>query len=275
MIDVCYMLGTESEADDWELRLSLRSWRKHFALNRFIIVGHCPAWLGNDDLRRAVVHAPFPDPYRHNKDANLIQKAVWLAGQPWVTDPFILCSDDQFLLRPINKRQACEHWHHGDKRDARFPANHTWWKRLGHTVKALDRRKKGTLHFDTHIPIALTKAQALGALQWDYGAEPGMCIFTLMLNAAGVRGRAIDSERIRGFLGKDTSAETVAAKLAANRFANIDSDSLRNPAVVRALEAAFPEPGPWERMPARSPLDFPNLYPPPPEPVLTEPEYFL
>ena len=68
-------------------------WRNYRA--QLWIIGHIPAWID----RRKISCLPWPDPYRTCRDANLLHKAIRLALEPRISDPFILCSDDHIFLR--------------------------------------------------------------------------------------------------------------------------------------------------------------------------------
>ncbi len=259
-MDICYFLGSESQADDWELRYSLRSWRAHFpAMGTIHIVGHLPAWLR---IGAGVVHHPFPDPYRGNKDANLIQKTVYLASLPEVSDPFILCSDDQMLLRNASMWEMFPPSHNGEiKRFKKIPG-HSWWDRLHRTGATLRRKGLTDYHFDTHIPHPVHKEQARSLLQWNFGEGNGYCVFSLLFNGSKTQGARIDRAPIRaGLYGADTPPHVVHQKMDTNLFLSIDGDSLRNLALVEAVEARFPVPAEWETYPTKSATLFKNLFP--------------
>jgi hypothetical protein len=251
-MDVCYFLGTESGADDWELRYSLRSWAQFYrGVGNFHIVGHLPAWLR---IGANVIHHPMPDPYRANKDANLIQKTIYVASRPEVSDPFILCSDDQFLLRHAVSAEFSPPAHNGEIASFKKVKGHGWWERLHRTGDMLRRRKMSAFHFDTHIPHVVTKEQAMTLLRWNYGEANGYCVFSLLFNGAGVIGAPIDRSPIRAGLYGKQDAAVVASKMAANLFLSIDGDSLKCRPTVEAIEARFPIQAPWEIYPPRSPI---------------------
>ena len=94
-MDAVYMNGSESKLDDWELRYSLRSLEKNYKnLERVWIIGHLPKWA------KAVTHIDQGDPYRKNKDANLIAKIVRLGYESSLSEKFIMMSDDHYFLQP-------------------------------------------------------------------------------------------------------------------------------------------------------------------------------
>lgn len=260
LMDICYFLGSESQADDWEMRYSLRSWWQFFpTMGTIHIVGHLPAWLR---IGAGVTHHPHQDPYRSNKDANLIQKTIYLASLLEVSDPFILCSDDQMLLRLARELELLPPSHNGEIGQFKKVAGHSWWERLHRTGAALKRRKCTTFHYDTHIPHVVSKAQARSLLQWNFGEGNGYCVFSLLFNGSGALGARIDRAPIRaGLYGADTPPHIVRQKLANNLFLSIDGDSLRNRTLVEEVEARFPIAAPWETYLPRSATKFENLYP--------------
>lgn len=264
-MDICYFLGSESQADDWEMRYSLRSWRWNFpAMETVHIVGHLPAWLR---LGAGIVHHPFPDSYRANKDANLIQKALFLASLPEVSDPFVLCSDDQMLLRHVEMfawpRRFLPPSHNGEIAKFKKVRGHSWWERLHRTGAALRRRGFTAFHYDTHIPHVVTKAQVRSLLKWNFGEGNGYCVFSLLFNGSRTDGARIDRDHIRAAIyGANTPDHVVRQKIESNLFLSIDGDALKCRTLVEAVEAHFPEAAEWEAYPPRSPLQFASLYPP-------------
>jgi hypothetical protein len=78
-MDVAWMLGDESKKDDWELRMSMRSfWVRFGERSGYWIIGHIPRWIDTQQVRCI----PWPDPYKHCKDANLLLKALRLTMEP-------------------------------------------------------------------------------------------------------------------------------------------------------------------------------------------------
>jgi hypothetical protein len=253
-MDVAWMLGTESGTGDWELRLSMRSfWKNYRGKGSPWIIGHIPPWIDRGKVRCL----PWPDPYRRCKDANLLHKAIRLALEPRISDPFILCSDDHILLRP-SAPQDFRLWHRGEI--AREPAENItgWQRRLFHTGQRLRAAGYRALNFDGHVPYPLRKAWIKEALRFDFAARPGMCIFSTILNCSRRSGVPLDSQCVRGWLGqKNMDPRLVDEKIAANQFVCLNAHSLRNPHTVARLERLFFEPAPWEAdgaaWPARTP----------------------
>jgi len=242
-MDVAWMLGSGSEADDWELRLSMRSFRMHFqTLERPWLIGHIPRWIN----RRKVRCLAWPDPYQNCKDANLLHKAIRLAMEPRISDPFILCSDDHILLRP-SAPSDFKLWHRGPIPKNNGDSTERWQHRLVNTGRRLRRQGYGAKDFDAHVPYPLRKEWIKEALRFDFATDPGMCVFSTILNCSKEEGVPLGSEPVRGWLGRaNMGVKTVKAKLAKNRFACLNASSLDNSYIVSRLEQLFPEPAPWE-----------------------------
>ncbi len=242
-MDVAWMLGNESRTGDWELRLSMRSFWKHYrAKAKPWIIGHIPAWI---DTRKVRCIA-WPDPYESCKDANLLHKALRLAMEPGISDPFVLCSDDHILLRPSAPGDF-ELWHRGKIDKEPEEGMNRWQLRLVNTGRRLRKAGFRANNFDGHVPYPLRKDWIREVLRFDFAEQPGMCLFSTILNCSGERGARLDSREIRGWLGKrDMEASEVDKKLRMNQFACLNDASVENPYIVSRLEQLFPKPAPWE-----------------------------
>jgi hypothetical protein len=242
-MDVAWMLGRGSSAGDWELRMSMRSFWTHYnAAAKPWIIGHVPSWIDP----RKVRCLPWPDPYRRCKDANLLHKAIRLAMEPQISDPFILCSDDHILLRPSTPADF-KLWHRGEIPEDPVEGLSRWRRRLANTGRRLRSAGYQAMNFDGHIPYPLRKKWVSEALRFDFARKPGMCVFSTILNCSNEPGAPLDSQPVRGWLGQaDMAKRVVDAKLAKNRFACLNAKSLQNAYVVSRLEQLFPDPAPWE-----------------------------
>lgn len=237
------MLGPESGTGDWELRLSMRSfWTNYLAAAQPWIIGTVPEWIDENKVR--CLH--WPDPYDTCKDANLLHKAIRLAWEPAISDPFILCSDDHILLRPSLPADF-QLWHRGEiPKDPPEGANR-WEQRLVNTGHKLRNLGYPAKDFDAHVPYPIRKRWVKQALQFDFATPPGMCVFSTILNCSKQPGIPLRSQRVRGWLGSPEMAPSaIDAKLARNQFACLNPDSLANSHIVSRLEQLFPEPAAWE-----------------------------
>jgi len=237
------MLGTGSRTNDWELRLSLRSfWTNYIAAAQPWIIGYIPNWID----RRKVKCLPWPDPYLRCKDANLLHKALRLALEPQISDPFILCSDDHLLLQPSTPRDF-KLWHRGEIEENPSNDMNRWQRRLVNTGQHLRNLGYSAMNFDGHVPYPVRKAWVKEILRFDFAAKPGMCLFSTILNCSNEPGAPLDSRPVRGWLGSaDLDRRVIDRKLAQNQFACLNAQSVENAYLVSKLEHLFPDPAPWE-----------------------------
>lgn len=242
-MDVAWMLGVESPAQDWELRISMRSfWTHYHAQGTPWIIGFIPAWIDRQKVRCL----EWPDPYKRCKDANLLHKALRLALEPGISDPFILCSDDHILLKPSLPNDF-RLWHSGEILREPVAGLTFWQRRLVSTGKRLREAGYPALNFDGHIPYPLRKEWIRDALRFDFPTRPGMCVFSTIINCGREPGEPIDAGRVRAWLGgTEITDRAVDSKLAKNKFACLNNGSLSNPYVVAKMEEMFPHPAPWE-----------------------------
>jgi hypothetical protein len=147
-MNVAWMLGPKTLTDDWELRMSMRSFHMHYrSSSKPWIIGRIPAWISQEKVRCL----PWPDPYRRSKDANLLHKALRLAMEPEISDPFILCSDDHLLLQP-SLPEDFKLWHRGEIPHLPEPGMTSWQLRMVNTGVRLRKAGYPALFFDAHNP---------------------------------------------------------------------------------------------------------------------------
>jgi hypothetical protein len=248
-MDVAWKLGVGSPANDWELRMSMRSFWSHYrAQANYWIIGHIPAWIDT----REVFCLPWPDPYRRCKDANLLHKAIRLAMEPELSDPFIWCSDDQILLRP-SAPEDFRLWHTGEISEERDDDLNKWQLRMINTGVRLRRAGYPALNFDSHVPHPMHKDWVKEALRFDFSVKPGMCVSSTIVNCSREPGLPLDSEPVRAWLGNvDFPKREVDALLSKCQFASLAEKSLDNHYFVSKLKKLFPDAAPWELDAAKS-----------------------
>lgn len=240
-MDVAWMLGSGSNVDNWEIRIGLRSFLRHYKATASLwIIGTIPSWID----RRLIKCIDWPDPYRSNKDANLLGKAIRLAGEPELSNQFILCSDDHILMKdsfPADFRW----WHLGEIPGAKSNGS-IWNQRLVNTGKQLRAAGLPAFNFEGHVPYPLRKEWCFNALRFSYGNKPGMTVFSTILNANRVTGDHLKSDTVRGWLGGNPSFRTIDHKSQINRFVCLNGDSVKNQECTRYFDEIFRDPAPWE-----------------------------
>jgi hypothetical protein len=177
-IDVVYKLGLNPDWGNYEeLRYSLRSLCNFENLGNVFIVGQKPDWI------QEVIHIPALDPYKRNKDANLINKLILACSNPLLSERFINMSDDMFFLKKTNLNDLqiplVDNFH----LDFEKPQLNKWQTRLKRTIEVLkDRGIKNPNCFEAHTPYLLYKAYIDILMQFDYGNDIGYCGNTLFFN---------------------------------------------------------------------------------------------
>jgi hypothetical protein len=242
-MDVAWLLGPNGPDDFWELRMSMRSFWQHYAqLHTPLIIGCAPEWIDQTKVRCI----PWPDPYRKLKDANLLHKALRLAVDPLLSDPFILCSDDHLLLKDSLDGDF-RSWHSGEIATEITEEMTSWQKRLVNTGTRLRAAGYSAYNFDTHVPQLLKKAWIYEVLRFDFAAKPGMCLFSAVMNSNGIVGELLSGAPVRGWLGgADVTPRTVKKRTRHNRFTCLTNASVSNLFLKQYIEALFPNPAPWE-----------------------------
>ena len=237
------MLGPHSTANDWELRMSMRSFRMHYRFPLQIwIIGRLPAWVSPE----AVNYLSWPDPYRRSKDANLLHKALRLAMEPGLSDPFILCSDDHFLLKP-SLPEDFKLWRGDELPITPIEGMTRWQLRLVNTGVQLRLAGFPAFFFDTHVPYPLHKAWIRETLRFDFSKKPGMSLFSTILNCSREQALPMKGNQVRGWLGQaDYTPEVISRRLTTRRFACFTDHSLEDTYLTSQVEHLFAAPAPWE-----------------------------
>lgn len=196
MTDIVIPLGGSCGWGHYEeLRYALRSADQYVGDLRsaYILGPQKPEWL------KAECFIHHPDPYRSNKDANLIQKVLRACMIPELSERFIRMSDDQLFLAPwIPTLYYLEPLH--SEMYLRTPRK--WYKRLENTNKSLGKLPKPLYNFDSHVPMEYDKSIFVAVMtQYDYGASPGMCINTLYANHISSRRKKLPKGARMGISG--------------------------------------------------------------------------
>lgn len=179
-VDIVYKVGNKCHWDDYEeLRYSLRSFQQNFKdLGKVYIVGKLPSWCTN------VIHIQANDPYKRNKDGNLINKLLLACYDINLSDEFISTCDDHFVLKPIDRKffeiPVIDNAHINFIPGAVISK---WQTRLKRTVDILKERNLRFDCYEGHIPYMFNKHKFPKILlSYDYGVDLGYCGNTLYFN---------------------------------------------------------------------------------------------
>lgn len=181
MIDVVYKIGEKPEVENHEeLRYSIRSVCKHFKdLGKIFIIGYKPGWI------RDIIHIPLKDPYKTNKDANLINKMIMACCRNELSNYFINISDDMFFLKDIDKEYFYTPMYNNRIANLVLSGSSVKWEvRLIRTINMLQSLSLPGDCYEAHIPYLLNKVEYPKILlNFDYGYDQGYCGNTLYFNS--------------------------------------------------------------------------------------------
>lgn len=185
-MDVIIPYSQEAKWNDNELRYCIRSLCQNLKeLNNIYIVGYKPEWL------EKVIHIPFEDTWKKNKDANIIAKILKVCEVKELSEDFLFISDDQIILQSLKGEEIKPLWWE-DLHLRNWAKRNRWVERLERTYKKLRSEGKTTLNFDSHIPVVFNKnkfIQIMGKYDWHIDGQ-GYTINTLYFNN-------IDEEKIK------------------------------------------------------------------------------
>jgi len=180
-LDIVIPLGMEGMGwDDNELKYALRSIEKNFKdLGQVWIIGYKPNWLVNVKYIQAF------DPYKHNKDANLINKIILACQQDELSEQFLFTSDDHFIMKPVDAS-----WFDRplmDNSQMKFDRNkklNRWQQRLVQTEAACLARSRPSNCYEAHVPYKFNKRlYPHFMLQFDYGEGLGYTLASPYFNS--------------------------------------------------------------------------------------------
>jgi len=144
MADVLYVLGSGSQYDNLELRLSLRSLEQNCKdLGRVFIVGYKPKWIQN------VVYLDEQDNLEREKN---VFKKVLRACESGISENFLFMNDDFYMMKPFN----IESYPYFVNGFVRYVANPSRWQEIfNKTIVYLQEKTKkdDILDFCVHCPI--------------------------------------------------------------------------------------------------------------------------
>lgn len=182
-VDLVYKIGSKCDWSNYEeLRYSIRSAMENFEdLGKIYIIGNSPEWIDKNH----VIYIPCEDPYKRNKDANLINKLILACSNERLSNSFVNMSDDMFFLKKTTlndlKTPLIDNTHlNFDK-----PVLNKWQTRLKRTVEVLKNKGFSNINcFEAHTPYLLDKKKYVETLlQFDYGNDLGYCGNTLYFNS--------------------------------------------------------------------------------------------
>ncbi|NGO66805.1 hypothetical protein [Streptomyces boncukensis] len=214
-----------------QLRYALRSWAENLPHRHVWLVGHKPPWV------RGVKHLPtHQSGTKYQNTTHAVRTACMTAG---VSDQFLLCNDDFFVMRPQD--QGMPVLHRGP-----VSAVETYYegRASGRYLRGLRETRdllvslghEDPLSYELHVPLPVEKEAMLKAL----GIAKRLDVVhkrTLYGNLAGIGGDEIRDVKI---LKRGPKFDR------ASPFLSTMPDSFENGFVGQHIRQAFPRRGRYE-----------------------------
>lgn len=215
--------------DNEELRYALRSFERNLPHRRIVIVGHKPSWV------RRVLHIPTRQTGTKYKNSTRNVEAA--CKHPAVSDDFLLCNDDFFVLKPT-KTMPVFHW--GPMADVEryyaTRASGAYLQGLRATKKLLAKLGyKNPLSYELHLPLPMNKQKFLEVLELGRHI-PALHKRTLYGNVAALGGDEVTDPKVT------TTGRRFPRRA---RFLSTMDSSWRG-AVGAYIQSRFPEPSSYE-----------------------------
>ncbi|MFJ5908750.1 hypothetical protein [Streptomyces californicus] len=215
-----------------QLRYALRSWAAHLPHGRVWIVGYLPPWA------QTAEHLPLLQ--GGTKYANTTAAVHRACENPLISDPFILCNDDFFVMHGLTEVPVL---HRGPVREVEAyyaaRASGAYLRGMRETATLLgELGHPDPLSYELHVPMTIDKTKMLQAL--DLGSHLDVVHKrTLYGNLAQLGGGQIADVKILHRAPTGYTANDV--------FLSTMPDSFANGRVGQHIRKAFPEPSVYER----------------------------
>lgn len=189
MKKIDFVIPLKADESIWgnnnELKYLLRSVEANFPVKRVIIVADkLPDWLNT----KAVTVVVAPDLFKHNKDANIINKIFMASTLEDITPTFYWSCDDHLILRKPKADEMKPFFLSELNNEQSWWWSGQWKQGMKHTKELLEEKGKSTYHYDVHIPQPLNAAKFA-----EFFANVQMeehkrhCINTFYFNQAGLK----------------------------------------------------------------------------------------
>ncbi|TDC29492.1 hypothetical protein E1211_25885 [Micromonospora sp. 15K316] len=215
-----------------QLRYALRSWAAHLPHRHVWVVGYQPPWL------TGVRHLSTQQA-GHTKYRNTTTAVRAVCEHPEVSDPFLLCNDDFFVMQPVERMPVL---HRGPVAEVeRYYATRGSGKYLRGMRETRDLLAElghsDPLSYELHVPLPVDKAGMLRAL--DAGRHLDVIHKRTMYgNLAALGGTRAADVKVLGRSGAFDRASP---------FLSTMVDSFARGAVGAFIRGRFPGPSPYEQ----------------------------
>ena len=164
-----------------ELPYCVNALRKHAqGLGSIYVIGDKPGLDG-------VTHIPFGDPNKRNVEANMIRKVLLACDLSNISNPFLLCANDEIFIRDVDLRSYPLY------SMAKVPAKSVHGNRVKNTMSAMKSVGLPWRYYDGHVPVLIRKEvykKAMSMVDWDTDMGPGILCRTpygCLLESQGVK----------------------------------------------------------------------------------------
>lgn len=238
--DLVYIVGPGGPGSTMELIYSIRSMCMHLSnRGRLIIIGHCPAEITPD------IHISMDDPHPCDAAKNIFQKTFAAVDLQCVSDPFLCCADDYFLLQDFDAR-FFPYYYSQDLAHSfgQYNPLNSYRRNIQVTMEVLNNYGWPTLDFNVHAPILYNKGcmslvkAAYGPI-WESGT--GLLLKSAYCNTLGISGRQLADCKI----ATPKSAPAIARALRGRPWFSTGEYGL-NAEMLSFLSARFPIPSLYE-----------------------------
>jgi hypothetical protein len=232
-----------SREENWqgnELRYCIRSLSEHLEdISKIYIVGYKPEWLIN------VIHIPFEDTWKRNKDANIIAKILKVCNREDSSNELLFISDDQILLRKSNSTSIIPLWWE-DLSLRNWSRRNRWVERLERTYLKLKQEGLSHYNYDTHIPVILDKSKFINIMsKYDWHIDgKGYTINTLYFNNLDIQKIKLDNDK--AVFEKEININTINNLIEKASYMGWNNKGL-NDNLKTVIKTLFPNKSIYER----------------------------
>jgi len=201
-VDAVFVIGKGSKNGNEELRYALRSLDTNCPFVRDVyICGDLPPFVNTDTVR----HIPWPDKYRHAKDANIIDKLRRACSEKGMARRVLFCSDDQFQTHVCSWEDFAPRWlRRYDPSDTWYTdMKREWHTRLRDTLERDAKRRRDAglddtrvFYYEPHMWMQIDRDLFLKYAEWsDYANRSDTIIASGYFNFIDAGGSQIYDHR--------------------------------------------------------------------------------
>lgn len=254
-VDAVFVIGTGSKNDNEELKYALRNLDRHCPFIRNVYIsGECPDWVDTTVVR----HLPWPDRFKHAKDANIIDKLRHACEQPGIAKRVLFCSDDQFVTRTCTWEDFTPRWlRQYDPKDGWYEARNRLWHSRLHKTLDRDRRRRKSLglnqanvyYYQPHMWMQIDRDKFVEYAKWsDYEHRDDTIIASGYFNFVDAEGKR-NFDHV--FISPGQKWPVAATHVAYSDTAYADA--------MRFLRNEFPDESRFEKSLVLAPRTLPRL----------------